>query len=59
MVPVYVTVSELQAVLNESDMAYYDQYSKEDEARVKGVWLKGHQDHGGTIWSGSAARLTL
>ncbi|WRT64439.1 uncharacterized protein IL334_001371 [Kwoniella shivajii] len=27
-------------------MAYYDEYSKEDEAKVGKVWLKGHTDHG-------------
>ena len=29
------------------DMAYYDEHKPEDEAKVGGVWLKGHQDHGG------------
>ncbi len=28
------------------DMAYYDAHSKEDEAKTRGVWLKGHQDFG-------------
>jgi hypothetical protein len=28
------------------DMAYYDEHTKEDESKVKGVWLKGHQDFG-------------
>lgn len=28
-------------------MAYYDEHKPEDEAKVGGVWLKGHQDHGG------------
>ncbi|RSH80761.1 hypothetical protein EHS25_007097 [Saitozyma podzolica] len=27
-------------------MAYYDEHTKEDESKVKGVWLKGHQDFG-------------
>ena len=27
-------------------MAYYDEFTPEDEAKVKGVWLKGHQDFG-------------
>ncbi|WWC58799.1 uncharacterized protein I303_101343 [Kwoniella dejecticola CBS 10117] len=27
-------------------MAYYDEFSPEDEEKVGGVWLKGHQDHG-------------
>ena len=28
-------------------MAYYDEHDPEDEKKVGGVWLKGHQDHGG------------
>ena len=31
------------------DMAYYDEHKPEDEAKVGGVWLKGHQDHGGEL----------
>ncbi|WWC86470.1 uncharacterized protein L201_001347 [Kwoniella dendrophila CBS 6074] len=27
-------------------MAYYDEFSPEDEEKVGHVWLKGHQDHG-------------
>ncbi|KAK4688948.1 hypothetical protein P7C73_g1166, partial [Tremellales sp. Uapishka_1] len=27
-------------------MAFYDEYTPEDEEKVKGVWLKGHQDFG-------------
>jgi hypothetical protein len=30
-------------------MAYYDEHKPEDEAKVGGVWLKGHQDHGGEL----------
>jgi len=42
--------------LSRIDMAYYDEYTKDDEAKVKGVWLKGHQDHGGEYF---ARLLTL
>ncbi|KAL1406675.1 hypothetical protein Q8F55_008381 [Vanrija albida] len=27
-------------------MAFYDEHTKEEEDKVKGVWLKGHQDFG-------------
>ena len=36
----------MRALTIRSDMAYYDEFTPEDEAKVKGLWLKGHQDHG-------------
>lgn len=27
-----------------ADMAYYDEFTPDEEAKLGGVWLKGHQD---------------
>lgn len=40
-------------------MAYYDEHDPEDEAKVGGVWLKGHQDHGGEFIASSLSKLPL
>lgn len=42
----FCTLSLRKTLSSYQDMAYYDEFDPEDEKKVGGVWLKGHQDHG-------------